>query len=85
MESIIKGTRATRSVVGTLYDPSGYSNRRCSYPEGICPEPTRLLHVKLLLHGLRKASPSVTKYKTLAFRPGHDEVPSGGTELSWLG
>ena len=91
MESIIKGPRATRGVVGTLYDPSSYSNRRCRHTEGICPEPTRFLHVMLLWHGLQKASPSVCKYKAMAFCPSHGEVPSDshgevpsdGTKLSW--
>jgi len=82
MESIIKGPRATRGVIGTLYDPSSYSNRRCRHTEGICPEPTRFLHVKLLRHGLQKASPSTGKYKTMAFCPSHGEVPSDGTKLS---
>ena len=56
MESLVKGPRAGRSVDGAFYDPSGYGNRGCRHPESTCPEPTRLLHVKLLSHGLQKAA-----------------------------
>ncbi len=56
MESFVKGSRASCSVVGTFYDPSSYSNRRCRHPDSICPEPTRLLHVKLLSHLSQKTT-----------------------------
>ena len=85
MESIIKGPRASRSVVGTLYDPSSNGNRRRRYPEGICPEPTRLLHVRLLSHGFAEGKPVRDKYKSLAFRSARGEVPPEGTRLSWPG
>ena len=79
MESFIKGPRASRSVIRALYDPSGYSNRRCRHPEGICPEPTRLLHVKLLSHGLQKAARPCASIKPWHSALSRGDVPMGGT------
>jgi hypothetical protein len=72
MESFIKGPGASRSVIRALYDPSRYSNRRCRHPKGICPEPTRLLHVKLLSHGLQKAARPCASIK-----PWHSALSRG--------
>ena len=65
MESFVKGSRASRGVVGTFCDTSSYSNRRRRQPDSIRPEPTRLLHVKLLSRGLQKTTPPTCKYKTM--------------------
>jgi hypothetical protein len=54
MESFVKGSRASRGVVGTFCDPSSYSGRRRRHPHNISPEPTRLLHVKLLSRELQR-------------------------------
>jgi hypothetical protein len=64
MESFVKGSRAGRGVVGTFCDASSYSNRRRRQPDSIRPEPTRLLHVKLLSRGPQKTAPPTCKYKT---------------------
>jgi hypothetical protein len=65
MESFVKGSRAGRGVVGTFCDASSYSNRRRRQPDSIRPEPTRLLHVKLLSRGPQKTAPPTCKYKTM--------------------
>jgi hypothetical protein len=65
MESLVKGPRASRSVDGAFDDPSGYGNRGCRHPESTCPEPTRLLHVKLLSRGQHRTTLSARKYKTV--------------------
>ncbi len=65
MESFVKGSRASRGVVGTFCDASSYSNRRRRQPDSIRPEPTRLLHVKLLSRGPQKTAPPTCKYKTM--------------------
>ena len=87
MESLVKGPRAGRSVDGAFDDPSGYGNRRCRHPESTGPEPTRLLHVKLLSHGQQGTTLSARKYKTagiLSFpHPSRSDGPSGGTTPSW--
>ena len=64
MESLVKGPRASRSVDGAFDDPSGYGNGGCRHPESTCPEPTRLLHVKLLSHGQQGTTLSARQYKT---------------------
>jgi hypothetical protein len=84
MESFVKGSRASRGVVGTFYDPSSYGNRRRRHPHSISPEPTRLFHVKPLSRELQNTRPRAS-IKPWTFGPFCSEAPSGGMKLSWPG
>jgi hypothetical protein len=85
MESFVKGSRASRGVVGTFYDPSSYSNRRRRHPHSISPEPTRLLHVKLLSRELQKTPRPRASIKPWTFGPFCSGAPPGGMKRSWPG
>lgn len=45
MEPFVKASGATYSIVRTFYNPSSYSNWRCSDADSGCPESTRLFHL----------------------------------------